>query len=132
MKKIIQTTKKDEIIDITDNIEELLNIQEIANGLCVVFVKHTTCAITTADLDPGTDLDFLDALRGLLPHIQYRHPHDPSHTPDHILSSLIGPSITIPFVNRKLDLGVWQRVVLVELDGPRERNISITIIPSSL
>ncbi len=48
-----------------------------SDGICVVFAAHTTCALTTADLDPGTDQDLLDALRRLLPKISYRHPHDP-------------------------------------------------------
>lgn len=128
MQLTIQTTKKDEVIDITDEIEEVLQKQDKESGIATIFVQHTTCCITTADLDPGTDLDLLDAIRGMLPNIQYRHPHDPSHTPDHILSSIIGPSVTIPFDNGQLALGVWQRVVLVELDGPRKRNIEVRII----
>lgn len=128
MQITIQTTQKDEIIDITDDIEEVLEKEAKENGVVTIFIKHTTCAVTTADLDPGTDLDFLDALRGMLPQMQYRHPHDPSHAPDHILSSIIGPSLTIPFQQQQLTLGVWQRVVLVELDGPRKRDIEIQVI----
>src|SRR5437870_5791418 len=126
MKTITITTKKnDEIVDITETIEGHLREAPTDNGLCSIFVSHTTCALTTADLDPGTDLDFLDALRRLLPPIAYRHPHDPSHTPDHILSSMIGSSLAIPYRNRRLLLGTWQRVVLVELDGPRQRTVHI-------
>lgn len=128
MQITIQTTQKDEVIDITDDIEDILTKQEKENGVVTIFMMHTTCCITTADLDPGTDLDFLDAIRGMLPDIQYRHPHDPSHTPDHILASIIGPSLTIPFEHGQLTLGVWQRVVLVELDGPRKRNLEVRII----
>ncbi len=128
MQITIQTTQKDEIIDITDDIEEVLEKEAKESGVVTIFIKHTTCAVTTADLDPGTDLDFLDALRGMLPQMQYRHPHDPSHAPDHILSSIIGPSLTIPFQQQQLTLGVWQRVVLVELDGPRKRDIEIQVI----
>jgi secondary thiamine-phosphate synthase enzyme len=121
----IRTRKKDEVVDITETVET--HLQEMGNeeGVCTLFVSHTTCALTTADLDPGTDLDFLDALRRLLPYIAYRHPHDPSHTPDHILSSMIGSSLAIPYRNRRLLLGTWQRVVLVELDGPRQRTVHI-------
>lgn len=130
MQFAIQTTKNEEVIDITDDIERVLSQQNARNGICTIFVHHTTACITTADLDPGTDLDFLDAIRGMLPEMQYRHPHDPSHAPDHILSSIIGPSVTVPFEDGQLQLGVWQRVVFIELDGPRRRNISITIIPA--
>jgi secondary thiamine-phosphate synthase enzyme len=122
----VATKKKDQVVDITDTVEAALHDQRKESGVCVVFVAHTTCALTTADLDPGTDLDLLDALRRLLPEMSYRHPHDPSHTPDHILSSLLGPSLSIPFVNGQLLLGTWQRVILVELDGPRQRTIHIS------
>lgn len=121
----IRTRKKDEVVDITETVEESLREMNAGDGVCMVFAAHTTCAITTADLDPGTDLDLLDALRHLLPRLSYRHPHDPSHTPDHILSSLIGPSVTVPYANGRLLLGTWQRIILVELDGPRQRTVHI-------
>src|SRR5438045_7873389 len=112
----IATKKKDQVVDITDTVEEHLRDARTESGVCFVFVSHTTCALTTADLDPGTDLDFLNALRCMLPHISYRHPHDPSHTPDHILSSILVPSLAIPYQDGQLLLGTWQRVILVELD----------------
>ncbi|MDQ2885312.1 MAG: secondary thiamine-phosphate synthase enzyme YjbQ [Chloroflexota bacterium] len=121
----IRTRKKDEVVDITETVEESLREMNAGDGVCMVFAAHTTCAITTADLDPGTDLDLLDALRHLLPKLSYRHPHDPAHTPDHILSSLIGPSVTVPYANGRLLLGTWQRIILVELDGPRQRTVHI-------
>lgn len=117
----VTTRKKDQVVDITDTVENSLREEQNADGLCSLFVAHTTCALTTADLDPGTDLDLLDALRHLLPELPYRHPHDPSHTTDHLLSSLLGPSLVIPYVRHRLLLGTWQRVILVELDGPRQR-----------
>ena len=124
----ISTQKKDQVLDITGTIEQYLRDETNAEGLCSIFVAHTTCALTTADLDPGTDRDLLDALRRLLPQLSYRHPHDPSHTPDHILSSLIGPSLVIPYRNRQLLLGTWQRVILVELDGPRQRTVHVSTL----
>jgi secondary thiamine-phosphate synthase enzyme len=123
----ISTTKKKQIIDITEKIQRLLDTKKI-EGLCFLFIKHTTAAITTADLDPGTDLDMLDAFEAIMPHLDYRHPHNPSHVTDHILSSIIGASLTIPILNGSLDLGTWQRIVLVELDGPRERELIVKII----
>jgi len=127
MKSITIATKKhDQILDITGFVETHLRELPREDGLCSIFVSHTTCALTTADLDPGTDLDFIDALRCLLPEISYRHPHDPSHTPDHILSSIIGPFVTVPYRNRQLLLGTWQRIVLVELSGPRRRTLHIS------
>jgi secondary thiamine-phosphate synthase enzyme len=124
----IRTQSKDQIVDLTETVDEYIHRSaKNDTGICTLFVAHTTAAITTADLDPGTDLDFLDALRCILPEgIHYRHPHDPSHTPDHILSSIIGPSLVIPYTNKRLLLGVWQRIVLVELDGPRQRHVHIS------
>ena len=121
----VATPGKEQVVDITAQVEDALREAERAEGVCVVFAAHTTCALTTADLDPGTDLDLLQALRSLLPKQSYRHPHNPAHAPDHLLSSLIGPSVALPFANRRLLLGTWQRVVLVELDGPRQRTIHI-------
>ncbi len=122
----VTTRKKDQVVDITETIETHLRNRPATDGVCVVFAAHTTCALTTADLDPGTDQDLLNALRHLLPQLSYRHPHDPSHAPDHLLSSLIGPSVAIPYQNHKLLLGTWQRVILVELDGPRQRTVHIS------
>jgi secondary thiamine-phosphate synthase enzyme len=128
MQYFIKTYTKKSIVDITDEIDEILAKEEIDSGLCMLFIKHTTAALTTADLDPGTDLDMLDAFEAIVPKLHYRHPHNPSHVGDHIMASLIGSSVSIPFINGHLDLGVWQRLVLVELDGPREREISISIV----
>lgn len=124
----VATQGKEQVVDITARVEDALREAERVEGVCVVFAAHTTCALTTADLDPGTDLDLLQALRSLLPKQNYRHPHNPTHAPDHLLSSLIGPSVALPYANRRLLLGTWQRVVLVELDGPRQRTIHIATL----
>lgn len=124
----VRTKKAKEIIDITKRINQEIKKQDISEGVCVLFVKHTTASLTTADLDPGTDLDMLDAFGEVMPKLHYRHPHNPSHVPDHIMSSIIGASLIIPVQNSKLDLGTWQRVVLVDLDGPREREISVAFL----
>jgi secondary thiamine-phosphate synthase enzyme len=120
----IRTERKDQVLDITALVEREIEARE---GVATVFVAHTTCGLTTADLDPGTDLDIIEALRKLLPGINYRHPHDPGHTPDHILASLIGPSVSIPVHDGRLVLGTWQRVILVELDGPRQRDLYVSV-----
>jgi secondary thiamine-phosphate synthase enzyme len=122
----IQTIRSKQLIDITETINQYLATEQIQNGMCHIFVLHTTASITTADLDPGTDLDTLDALEHIMPKLSFRHPHNPAHAPDHIWSSIIGPSLTIPIKNGELFLGMWQRVVVVELDGPRERTMVIT------
>lgn len=128
MEIIVKTSKQKEIIDLTDEINSFLKRESFKEGLCHVFVTHTTCAITTADLDPGTDLDFLEAIEKMFPEGKYRHPHDPDHVGEHIMSSIIGSSIWVPVEDGKLVLGTWQQVVLVELSGPRERKIIIKYV----
>ena len=117
---IIVSDQNWQVVDITEDVANCITGDE---GVSTVFIAHTTAAITTADLDPGTDLDLLDALRGMLPELKWRHPHDPSHTPSHLLASIIGSSVNVPYKNGKLLLGTWQRIVLIEFDGPKERTV---------
>jgi len=124
----IKTSKKKEVIDITDLINQELEKQNFKDGACLLFLTHTTAALTTADLDPGTDQDYLNAFESIVPKLDYKHPHDPSHMPDHILSSLVGTSLSIPVENGQLILGTWQRVVLIEFDGPRERQVVLQLL----
>ncbi len=125
---IINTQSKKQVVDITDRVEEVIQEYSGEEGTCNLFLTHTTCALTTADLDPGTDLDMLDAFEGLIPKLKYRHPHDPSHVPSHILSALIGTSLVVPIKDGRLVLGTWQRVVLIEFDGPRDREIVVSFL----
>lgn len=125
----IVTHHSREVIDITDEVARTL---PAGTGILHIFIQHTTCAVTTMDIDPGTDQDLLDALAELLPHKQWRHPHDNSytHVTAHLLSAIIGPSVCVPYANGQLQLGTWQRVILIELDGPRERKVVLTAIPA--
>ena len=119
----VKTDQAQQVVDITDRVQKLVKKDA---GAVVTYTAHTTCALSTADLDTGTDLDILDAIREMIPKLNYRHPHDPSHVWSHIASTIIGPSVTIPVNGGKLVLGAWQRIVLIELDGPRDRQISVT------
>jgi secondary thiamine-phosphate synthase enzyme len=124
----IKTHKKREIIDITQKLEAILwkNYAD-KTGICQLNLLHTTAALTLADLDPGTDLDMLDAFDIMVPKLDYRHEHNPEHVPDHILSAMIGTSLGLAVESGLILLGTWQRVVLVELDGPREREIVMAL-----
>lgn len=126
----VKTSKRSEILDLTEKVNQILKESNIETGLCSVFVKHTTCALAIAELDPGTDLDFLDAIEKIFPDLDYQHAQDPSHVGEHIMSSIIGHSVTLPFRDSKLDLGTWQSLVLVELSGPRDRKIVVNLIDS--
>jgi secondary thiamine-phosphate synthase enzyme len=125
----VKTSKAKQVIDITDDVARALKKSDARIGLCHLFLVHTTAALTTADLDPGTDLDLLDACREIVPKLRYRHPHNPGHVPDHILSALIGSSLAVPVENGRPVLGTWQRIVLLEFGGPRERQIKLSLIP---
>ena len=127
----LKTTQPKQVLDITLDVNDFLAKQSQESGLCYLFLTHTTAALTTADMDPGTDLDTLDYFAKLGPDIKYRHPHDPAHTTDHINSSLIGPSIILPFENKRLVLGQWQKVVLIEFYGPKDREIIASVITAS-
>lgn len=125
----IETHEKREILDVTERIERIVAEKAPGQaGICFVNVLHTTAALATADLDPGTDLDMLDAFEEMVPHLNYRHPHNPKHVPDHILSTVIGTGLSLPFEGGALVLGTWQRVILAELDGPRRRQLVCTLM----
>jgi secondary thiamine-phosphate synthase enzyme len=120
----ITTTKNREVIDITALVTAGLN----GSGLVNIFVQHTTAAVIIADMDPGTDHDYLAMIEKLTPDRQWVHPHDPAHFPDHFWSATLGVSLTLPYIDGKLMLGSWQRIILVELQGPREREIMVTCL----
>lgn len=120
---IIHTKKEKDVIDITQEVQKVVRDKGIEEGVCHLFVTHTSAALTTADLDAGTDLDMLDAFEKIVPDLQYRHPHNPGHVKYHVLASLIGPSLSVPIDKRELVLGAWQKIVFIELGGPKERTI---------
>ncbi|MBD3360956.1 YjbQ family protein [Candidatus Peregrinibacteria bacterium] len=122
---VIQTERAKQVVDITDNVNQKISEASFEKGICHLFLTHTTGALSVADLDPGTDLDMLDAFEEMIPKLNYRHPHDPSHVSDHILSALIGPDVVLHVEKGKLVLGTWQSVVLFEFSGPRERMVLV-------
>ena len=125
----IRTRKEREVFDITEKINERIAVENMNSGFVFLFILHTTASLTTADLDPGTDQDMIDAFDAMMPKLKYRHPHDPGHVTDHILSSLIGASLVLPVKDGELVLGTWQRVVLIEMSGPRDRDIIFCAVP---
>ena len=125
---VIRTKKKKQVLDITDEVRSLLKEKGTKEGVCHLFLLHTSAALTTADLDPGTDLDMLDAFEHMVPDLPYRHPHNPGHVKYHILSSMIGPFLTIPIEKGELVLGPWQKIILIEFGGPRERTVTVTFL----
>jgi len=123
----IKTRREKQVIDITDSVGRVVAQMGKKDGLCNVFVMHTTAGITTGEAIEGTDEDLMETLERIIPDIKFRHGHDPSHAPDHMISSILGPSLTVPVNNGKLMLGTWQRILLVECNGPREREVVVTV-----
>lgn len=121
----IETNASNEVVDITDKIQELVKVNSCAVN---VFVAHTTCGITTADLDPGAGKDLAEAVWAMIPKLDYSRHHDPTHFPAHIVHSVIGPNVTVPVKDGQLVLGTWQKIVLVEMDGPKKRNLHISFL----
>ena len=125
------TKKKQELIDITERINEALKKSKVKSGLCHVFVRHTTAGVIINENDgPDVCIDILNALNKSFPdHAGYLHDKKDNNAGAHIKASILGSSQVIPFEDRKLKLGRWQAVMLVELDGPRkDRKIEISVI----
>ncbi|MEW6207051.1 MAG: secondary thiamine-phosphate synthase enzyme YjbQ [Acidobacteriota bacterium] len=124
----ISSTRDKQVLDITARIDDWLSRSGVEEGLCHLFVTHTTACITTGEAIEGTDEDLMETLERMIPRIRFRHAHDPAHAPDHMISSIIGPSLTLPVRGGKLLLGTWQRVLFVECNGPRNRTLLVTAI----
>ncbi len=125
----IQTTKNQEVIEITDNVKDVVKMSKISEGLCTIFVMHSTAAIIiNENYDPDLRLDLIDALNGMIPKGKWRHDKTDRNGDAHLKSIILGPSETIPIKNGELQLGTWQAPMLVELDGPKERKIIVQVI----
>ena len=109
------------MIDITREVEQRL---PNGDGVCVLFVQHTTCGLTVNEnADPAVQTDMRGFLQRLIPQYEPYFKHGERNSDAHIKSSLVGSSVTVPFENGKLALGRWQGIYLCEFDGPRERKI---------
>ena len=124
----IRTNKKCEVIDITQRVTEAVKVAQINEGLCCVFIPHATAAIVINENDDmQIGLDLLDSLDKLIPEGVWRHDQIDSNGAAHLKAAVLGPSETIPVQNGRLALGTWQAIMLVELDGPRDRKVLVTI-----
>ena len=123
------TTKKQEILDITPDIKQVLSNLDIKEGLCNIYTPHATAAVTVNENDdPNITLDIIDALDKLIPQGIWRHDQIDNNAAAHIKASIMGPSETIPIKNNSLVLGTWQNIFLCEFDGPKDRKVIITLI----
>ena len=124
----IRTTQKREMIDLTTRVAEIVARADVAEGLCSVYTPHATAAIVVNENDdPNVCVDVLDALDRLVPAGIWRHDRVDGNAASHIQATVLGPGETIPVREGKLLLGTWQAVMLVELDGPRDRRVVVTV-----
>jgi len=128
----INTRGEDDILDITDNVAEAVVESSLKNGIVTIFVQGSTGALTTIEYEPGLLKDLPHVLERVAPkRMEYEHErrwHD-GNGHSHVRASIIGPCLTVPFVNGRLTLGTWQQIVFLELDvHTRSRTLILQIM----
>ena len=120
----VATSKAAEFVDITTLIEEVVQEQKISSGTVSLFLTHTTAALTTVAFSPNQDLDILATIETILPG---NHPKLQPHSklPLYIVASFLGQHLSVPVEKGRLLLGDMQRIILVELNGPRDRTVVV-------
>jgi len=125
----VKSRKKNEMIDITSDIQEIINKENLKEGHIIVYVPHTTAGITINEgADPSVQHDITETLKEIIPEDGNYH-HMEGNSDAHIKASLLGSSITVLVENKRLVLGTWQHIFFYEGDGPRNRRVYMNIIP---
>ena len=120
----IHSKEHEQVIDITDQVAAIA--VSIGEGICNVFTEHTTCALMILTNENGI-ADLLTVLHGLVPQ-STAYVHDSAdHVRAHVLSALVGPSLSVPVRDSRLGLGQFQRIVLAEFEGPRRRTVQVSL-----
>ncbi|NJE12258.1 secondary thiamine-phosphate synthase enzyme YjbQ [Thermococcus sp. LS2] len=124
----IHTNKEFEIIDITSEVQKIVKESNIQEGIAVVFTKHTTTALIVNENEKRLLSDIEMLLENIAPRGKgYKHDRIDNNAHSHLRAILLNPSITIPIKDGKLELGTWQSILFVELDGPRLRKILVKL-----
>jgi len=118
----VLTRSATEVVDITERVDALLG--GARDGSCHLFLRHTTAGLMILTGEAGVPEDIMDILQTLVPERVYRHA-SPAHVAAHFLSGLVGPSVHVPVQGGRLALGEFQRIVLLEFEGPRRREIEL-------
>ena len=123
----INTKSRVEFLDITNEVQRVVQLNSVERGVCHIFVPHTTAAVIVNEhADPSVVQDIAAQLDAMIPqHSGYRHME--GNSPAHIKASLLGNSETVLIENGKLVLGTWQGIFFCEFDGPRSRNMLIKL-----
>ena len=124
----VRTTSRVQFIDITGQVREAVKRGRVTDGLCQVYVPHTTAAVTVNEgADPDVSRDILDQLEKIAPQ-GGRYSHAEGNADAHIRSALVGISQILPVRGGDLALGTWQSVFFCEFDGPRRRKVLVTLV----
>lgn len=122
----VRTSAREEIRLITAEVDKALSALTQDDGICTIVTPHTTCAISVNEnADPDVPRDLTKALRAMIPNVKFQH--DEGNSDAHLLSMLIGTSLSWPYRKGKLVLGRWQGIYFIELDGPRERDVIVYV-----
>ena len=126
----VKTNSKIEMIDITRQVQDIVQQSKVTHGICIVFVPHTTAAITiNENADPAVLKDIITELNKIIP-LQDNYRHMEGNSAAHIKATLTGSSQTVIIENGELQLGTWQSLFFCEYDGPRNRKAWVKIISS--
>lgn len=129
MQQFSLNTPAEGFIDITGQVRKIVASGNVQNGLCQIFVPHTTAGVTiNENADPDVVMDMLAALGKMVPDLHYRHSE--GNSPAHVKSSLVGCSLTVPIAEGRLCLGTWQGIYFCEFDGPRTRKVWVQLVGS--
>jgi secondary thiamine-phosphate synthase enzyme len=124
----VKTSKQTEFIDITRSVQEAVKKTGVEEGICFIFIPHTTAAVTiNENADPSVSQDIIMELNKVVP-FQDRYQHLEGNSPAHIKASLIGCSQTVFVESGKLALGTWQGIFFCEFDGPRNRKVYVKVV----
>lgn len=126
----VSTSRREELVDITLQVQEAVIQSEVENGLAVLYVQGATAALMIQEnWDESVQTDVLDLLRKLIPKGVWLHDRQDGNGDSHLKAGLVGPSESIPIIDSRLGLSRWQNIFLCEFDGPRsERVVVCTII----
>jgi len=124
----VRTSQRSEFCDITADVERVVRATGVQEGLCTVFVPHTTAGITiNENADPDVVTDMIHALDKLVPWSSPQYRHGEGNTAAHVKSSLVGHSVQVLVADGGLRLGTWQGIYLCEFDGPRTRDVWVSV-----
>jgi secondary thiamine-phosphate synthase enzyme len=120
----VSTTEQMHLIDITHEVQnQIENAEIIETGICYLYNPHTTAGLTINEgTDPDVQTDIINGIREIVP-LQFPFRHQEGNSPAHIMTSLMGSSLTIMVDKGRIQLGTWQKIFLCEFDGPRTRKI---------